>query len=109
MREEATPIMTQNKFSNSYGFNFNAGVTSPRMTNTTQFGHANMGIEEEEQIDIEYSIEEKIDESCAKLEQMQVKPHIPDHPPTQHELNIQLSSSESSPERRSAGDDGENE
>ena len=63
-------MMTTNKFSNSYGFNFNnaGGVTSPRMTNTTQFGHAGVNIPEEEQIDIEYSIEERIEENISKLE-----------------------------------------
>lgn len=72
LREE-TPMMTTNKFSNSYGFNFNQGqgVTSPRMTNTTQFGHANCNIPEEEQIDIEYSIEERIEENLSKLEKPQ--------------------------------------
>jgi hypothetical protein len=105
VREEATPVMTQNKFSNSYGFNFNQGITSPRATNTTHFGHVNIGIEEEEQIDIEYSIEEKIDESCAKLERMQVKTHIPDRP-AEEELSIHRSSSSSSPQK-STNEDGE--
>lgn len=62
-------MMTTNKFSNSYGYNFNNAVTSPRMTSTTQFGHG-MGhniVPEEEQIDIEYSIEERIEENISKL------------------------------------------
>lgn len=63
-------MLTQNKFSNSYSVNFNAGVTSPRQTTTTQFGH-NMGhnivVPEEENIDIEYSIEEAIEENISRL------------------------------------------
>lgn len=55
------------------------------MTNTTQFGHANCNIPEEEQIDIEYSIEERIEENISKLEHnkpipgLQVPTVIPDH------------------------------
>ncbi len=63
-------ITTQNKFSNSYSVNFNAGVTSPRQTTTTQFGHAiagNIVVPEEENIDIEYSIEEAIEANISKL------------------------------------------
>lgn len=64
-------LLTTNKFSNSYSMNFNAGVTSPRQTTTTQFGHGmghNIVVPEEENIDIEYSIEEKIEENINKLE-----------------------------------------
>ena len=54
-------------------------MTSPRMTSTTQFGHANCNIPEEEQIDIEYSIEERIEENISKLEK----------PPIQTPIHVQ--------------------
>jgi hypothetical protein len=64
-------MQTTNKFSNSYGFQMNGGgVASPRQTSTTHFGHNihhNIGVPEEENVDIECSIEEKIEENISRL------------------------------------------
>ena len=63
-------MQTTNKFSNSYGFQMNGGgVASPRQTTTTQFGH-NINhniVPEESHVDIECSIEEKIEENISRL------------------------------------------
>ena len=50
-KKDETVMGTTNKFQNSYGYQFH--VTSPRQTNTTQFGHNMNNINEESQIEIE--------------------------------------------------------
>lgn len=64
-------MQTTNKFSNSYGFQNNClGVASPRQTMTTQFGHNGVNhniVPEESHVDIECSIEERIEENISRL------------------------------------------